>query len=100
MNTMSFSQAQHAYESMTPSSDEDDRIYDIYQDLFNENFFLGQMVQTPDGFGIVVGFEGEYDNFEIFEAWLRLEVAIPFRDRCLYYQGDIKVKRGENWVKF
>jgi hypothetical protein len=103
MRTVTFDQAQRAYDNMTPC--DDGLNGDEFQDQFDELFFAGQLVMTEDGTGIVTGYhEGEFqEDCDGESVWCdpvltRVEVAVPFEGTNMYRPHLIKVRKGGEWV--
>jgi hypothetical protein len=102
MRTVSFDQAQSAYENMSPEEYGDAD----YQDQFDNAFVVGagQLVMTPDGTGILTGgHEGEtlqeWDDGYYSESNLTtVEVSVPSVGKTFYNFNDIEIRKNSEWV--
>lgn len=102
VRTISFAQAQSAYENMLP--DDGPEPVDV-QWKFDQMFFPGQLVMTHYGTGIITGnHEGEVevdadeDGYYSVEFVSSVEVAIPYLGRESFHPSDIMVFKNGEWV--
>jgi hypothetical protein len=103
MKTMTFAQAQFAYDNMTPDDFYGEEVDVQYE--FDEDFKGGMIVMTPDGTGIVtgehvgaVGESADEDGVYSYTYVASIEVAVPGCGKEFYNVNEIQVRKDGKWV--